>query len=75
MTSVDEPKIFNLITEKVTYGLIKYATMQIMQLMQSCKFSILQFYVIIAHHSVFTPHVSKTCLPISSLNVRDLTLN
>ena len=31
--------------------------------------------VIIAHHSVLSPRISKTHLPISSLNVRELKLN
>ena len=31
--------------------------------------------VVIAHHSVLTPHISKTILPIPSLNVRELELN
>ena len=31
--------------------------------------------VIIAHHSVLTPHISKTHLPICSLNGHELELN
>ena len=31
--------------------------------------------VIIAHHNVLTPHISKTHLPIISFNVRELELN
>ena len=31
--------------------------------------------VIIAHHSVLSPRISKTHLPISSLNVGELKLN
>ena len=32
-------------------------------------------YVIIAPHNVHNPHISKTHLPIVSLNVRELELN
>ena len=31
--------------------------------------------IIAAHHSLLTPHISKTHLPISSLNVRELEFN
>ena len=31
--------------------------------------------VIIARHSVHTPHISKTPMPIVSLNARELELN
>ena len=31
--------------------------------------------VIIARHNVHTPHISKTHLPIVSINVRELELN
>ena len=41
--------------------------------MQILSFVVLS--VIIARHSVFTPHISKTLLSISSLNVRELQLN
>ena len=38
-------------------------------------FNFIVLSVIIAYHSVLTPHISKTHLPISSLNVRELRLN
>ena len=38
-------------------------------------FNFIVFFVIIAHHSVLTPYISKTHLPISSLTVRELELN
>ena len=38
-------------------------------------FNFIVLFVIIAHHSFLTPHISKTHLPISSLNVRELELN
>ena len=38
-------------------------------------FNFIVLSVIIAHHSVHTPHISKTHLPISSFNVRELELN
>ena len=41
--------------------------------MQIFRFVILS--VIIALHNVLTPHISKTHLPIVSLNVRELELN
>ena len=41
-----------------------------------CEFSILQiFSVITAPHNLPTPHISKTYLPIVSLNVRGLEFN
>ena len=41
--------------------------------MQILNFIVLS--VIIAHHSVLTPQISKTHLPIPLLNVRKLELN
>ena len=38
-------------------------------------FNSIVLLVIIAYHSLLTPHISKTHLPISSLNVRELELN
>ena len=38
-------------------------------------FNFVVLSVIIAYHSVLTPHISKTHLPISSLNVHELRLN
>ena len=38
-------------------------------------FNFLVLSVIIAHHSVLTPHINKTHLPICSLNLRELELN
>ena len=38
-------------------------------------FNFIVLSVIIAHHSVLTPHISKTHLPICSSNVRELKLN
>ena len=37
-------------------------------------FNFVVFPVIIAPHNVLTPHISKTDLPIVSLNVRELEL-
>ena len=69
--SVGESNIFTLISEKVTHRpfcccCCNYATVgHIMQI-----FNVIVSSVIIAHHSVLTPHISKTHLPISLLNVR-----
>ena len=41
--------------------------------MQFFNFTVLS--VIIAHHIVLTPHISKTHLPICALNVGELKLN
>ena len=38
-------------------------------------FNLIVSSVIIAHHSVLTLRISKTHLPISSLNVREVELN
>ena len=38
-------------------------------------FNFIVLSVIIAPHSVHTPHISKTHLPIVWLNVRELELN
>ena len=38
-------------------------------------FNFIVLFVIKAHHSFLSPHISKTHLPISSLNVRELELN
>ena len=37
--------------------------------------NVIVLFVIIAHHSFLTPHISKTHLHIFSLNVRELELN
>ena len=75
-TSVNESKTFTLIPEKVTHGPIScccnYATVGHIG-MKIFNFMVLS--VIIAHHSVLTSHISKTHLPISSFNVRELELN
>ena len=42
--------------------------------MQIFNFAVLSA-VIIASHNALTPHISKTNLPIVSLNVRELKLN
>ena len=67
--SVGESTMFTLISEKVKHDpfccCCNYATVDhIMQI-----FNVIVSSVIIAHHSVLTPHISKTHLPISSLNV------
>ena len=38
-------------------------------------FNFIVSFVIIAHHSILSPRISKPYLPISSLNVRELKLN
>ena len=38
-------------------------------------FNFIVLSVIIAYHSVLTPHISKTHLPICSPNVREIELN
>ena len=38
-------------------------------------FNSIVLFVIIAHHSLLTPHISKNHWPISSLKVRELELN
>ena len=74
-TSVGKSKKFSLVPEKAIRGPIcccyNYATLghigiQIFNFVLS---------VIIAHHNVLTPHISKTHLPIISFNVRELELN
>ena len=80
-TNVDEwgrtKNFFPLISEKVTHSPIflllqlrNYANYPINAIMQIFNFIVLS--VINAHHSIFIPHISKTHLPISSLNVREL---
>ena len=70
-TSVDESKLFTLILENVymvpfscccNYAPVGHIGMQILNFRVS--------FPIIAHHSVLTSDISKTHLPISSLNVR-----
>ena len=83
-TNVDKwgrtKNFFPLISEKVTHSPIflllqlrNYANYPINAIMQIFNFIVLS--VINAHHSIFIPHISKTHLPISSLNVRELALN
>ena len=75
-TSVDESKNFSLIPEKVAHG-------PILLLLQLCNsrphqyvnFQFVIISVITAPHNVPTPHISKTYLPIVSLNVREVELN
>ena len=38
-------------------------------------FNFIVISIILAHHSFLTPHISKTYLPISSLNALELELN
>ena len=51
--------------------LLQYATVGNIS-MQFFNFKVL--FVIIGHQSFLNPHISKTHLPISSLNVRELDL-
>ena len=61
-TRVDESKILTLIPERAGHiGMLI--------------FNFVVSSVITAHHSVLSPRISKTHLPISSLNVRELKLN
>ena len=70
-TSVDESIFFRFIPEKVTDG-------PILLLLESynsrphqyANFQFCSFVCIITSHNVVTPHISKTYLPIVSLNVR-----
>ena len=63
-TSVDESKIFTLISQKVTHD-------PIFLLLELCnsKPHFLVISVIIAYHSVLTPYISKTHLPIHLMYV------
>ena len=72
--SVDKSKNFSLIPEKMTRGLISL----LLQLCNSRPHMYANFVllsVIVAPHNVLTPRISKTHLPIASLNVRELEFN
>ena len=69
-TSVDEPKKSSLIPEKVTYSPLLFSIYATVGHNGMRTFNSVVLSVITAPHNVPTPHISKTHLPIVSLNVR-----